>query len=173
MKKIFFLLIVLFFNNINISNSEEKIVFIDLNFIFSNSVAGKDLNQQIKKSSESLNEKIKNFQKNIDLKKKELLAQKNVINPEDYKSKLFNFENDIKEINQKISLENKNLKIFKSKVEKEFFKKLNVVIEEYSVDNSISIILKKNDLLMAKKELDITTDIINLFNEKVDKISIN
>ena len=173
MKKIFFLLIVLFFNNINISNSEEKIVFIDLNFIFSNSVAGKDLNQQIKKSSESLNEKIKNFQKNIDLKKKELLAQKNVINPEDYKSKLFNFENDIKEINKKISLENNNLKIFKSKVEKEFFKKLNVVIEEYSVDNSISIILKKNDLLMAKKELDITTDIINLFNEKVDKISIN
>ena len=61
---------------------------------------------------------------------------------------------------------------FKELIEGEFSKKLNLLIEEYSIKNSISIILKKQDLLMAKNELDITNDIFIIFNEKIDKINI-
>ena len=61
---------------------------------------------------------------------------------------------------------------FKSKVEREFFEQLNKVVENYSLNNSISIILKKENLLMAKKNLDITNDIFKIFNEKVKEINI-
>tara|TARA_B100001063_G_scaffold203875_1_gene198202 strand:- start:644 stop:841 length:198 start_codon:yes stop_codon:yes gene_type:complete len=65
------------------------------------------------------------------------------------------------------------LNLFKSKVENEFFNKLNSIIENYSTNNSISLILKRENLLMAKKNLDITKDIFDLFNEKINKITIN
>ena len=65
------------------------------------------------------------------------------------------------------------MNLFKSKVENEFFNKLNSIIENYSTNNSISLILKRENLLMAKKNLDITKDIFDLFNEKINKITIN
>ena len=50
---------------------------------------------------------------------------------------------------------------------------MNMIIEEYSISNSIDIIFKKQDILMAKNELNITSDILNLFNKKINKINID
>ena len=62
--------------------------------------------------------------------------------------------------------------ILKKKIEKEYFKNLNPIIEQYSIENSIAIILNKKNLLMAKNTLDITKEIFNLFNKKIDKLTI-
>ena len=164
-----FFFLLLFSKNIY---SQEKIVFIDLNFIFNNSNAGKNLNSQIEQQTQELKTQINKSKDDIETKKKKLLSQKNVLAVEEYKKKLNILENDIKNINSFIMKKNKDLAFFKSTAEKEFFKKLNLIIENYSVSNSISIILKKDDLLMAKKNLDITNDIFNIFNEKIKKINI-
>ena len=60
----------------NNSFSSEKIVFIDINYIFANSIAGKDLNNEIKLKNEKLNYEIDEFKKNIENQKKKLLSQK-------------------------------------------------------------------------------------------------
>ena len=153
--------------------SQEKIVFIDLNFIFNNSNAGKDLNLQIEKQSKELKIQINESEINIENKKNKLLNQKNVLSTEEYAKKLNILENDIKKINSFILKKDKDLTLFKKTAEKEFFDKLNLIIEKYSLSNSISIILKKDNLLMAKKDLDITKDIFDIFNEKIKKLTIN
>ena len=173
MLRVIILTILLLFSYNKNVNSQEKIVFIDLNYIFINSVAGKDLNTRVDDLSVELDNKIRLFKEEITLEKNKLMSQKNVLSPEEYNKKVKKLENDINEKNQSISKKKKELSILKSKGEKEFFKKLNAIIENYSVDNSIGIILKKNDLLMAKKKLDITKYIFDLFNEKVNKITIN
>ena len=70
-----------------------------------------------------------------------------------------------------MSNEDKNLIEFK-KIEKEYFKNLNPIIEKYSIENSIGIILNKKDLLMAKNTLDITNQIFDIFNKKVNKLKV-
>ena len=75
-------------------------------------------------------------------------------------------------MNIKLNKNKLELDKFKSKVETIFSQKLNYLIEDYSDKNSIDIILNKSNLLMAKKELDITNDILNLFNQNFDKIEI-
>jgi len=164
-------LLFIFFTSI--SFSEEKIVFIDINYIFLSSNAGKDLNLQIKNKNKKIAEEINKFKKNIESQKKELISQKNVLSEEEYIKKIKKLEKDINVINQTISKKNQEFSSFKEQIEKEFSKKLNLVIEEYSISNSISIILKKGDLLMAKNELDITNDVLKIFNEKINKININ
>ena len=54
-----------------------------------------------------------------------------------------------------------------------FFEILNPILADYSKENSISIILRKKDIVIAKSDLDITDTIIELINLKIKKISLN
>ena len=163
----------IFFSLVSLSHSNEKIVFIDINFIFSNSIAGKDLNKKISEKNEKLKLEIIDFKKKIDDDRSQILSQKNVLSAEEYNIKIDNLEKKIKQINSTISKKNEELRLYKIRVENIFSKNLNLIIEQYSVENSINIILNKDNLLMAKKELDITQKVLALFNEKINKLSIN
>jgi len=54
-----------------------------------------------------------------------------------------------------------------------FFEILSPILTDYSKNNSISIILRKKDIVIAKSDLDITDKIIELINLKIKKISLN
>ena len=172
MFKIFpIILFYLFFAIVN-SYSQEKIVFIDINYIFKNSIAGKDLNIQISKKEEELNLEVSKFRSEIE-KKKNILSQKNVLSVEEYNKKVKILEESIKDKNSEVAAKNNEFLLFKKKIETLFSKKLNSIIEEYSLENSINIILNKENLLMAKKNLDITQQVFSIFNERVNKIDLN
>ena len=47
----------------------------------------------------------------------------------------------------------------------ELFKKINPLIIEYMDDNSIDMIIGKNSVYLAKSNLDITKNIIELINK--------
>ena len=47
----------------------------------------------------------------------------------------------------------------------EFVKTLNSTLEAYSKKHSISMIFKKENILIGKNSLDITKDILELFNK--------
>ena len=156
----------------NNSQAKEKIVFIDINFIFKNSIVGKNLNDQIKKKDDLINSEIKKFKNDIEIEKNEIISQKNVISVDEYNKKINILETKIKEMNILIAKKKNELDKFKNKVETSFSKELNSIIEIYSTENSIDMIFDKSNLLMARKDLNITEKIINLFNENVKEINI-
>ena len=172
MKRFFLLISLIFFFFTNTINAQEKIVFIDMNFILNNSLAGKDLKMQLKEKNDKIKLKLKKYQSDINKKKEIILAQKNVLSSDEYDNKLKEIQNEVIKINKLMSNEDKNLIEFKKKIEKEYFKNLNPIIEKYSIENSIGIILNKKDLLMAKNTLDITNQIFDIFNKKVNKLKV-
>ena len=172
MKKFLLLISIILLIFTKLTFAQDKIVFIDMNFILNNSLAGKDLKMQLEKKNKKIKTKLKNYQNEINKKKEKILAQKNVLSVEEYENKLKEIQSEVVKINKLMSQEDKNLIKFKKKIEKEYFKNLNPIIEQYSINNSIGIILNKKDLLMAKNTLDITKEIFNLFNEKIDKLIV-
>ena len=166
----FFLFLFLINNNLY---ANDKIVFININYIFTNSNAGKKLYQQIDQKNKQIQIEINKIKTELESEKKQILSQKNVLSVEEYNKKITNLENKIIAMNTKVQKKKDELNLFKNKVEKNFSKQLNIIIEEYSVQNSIDIIFKKENLLMAKKNLDITENIFNLFNEKIDIIKLD
>ena len=50
---------------------------------------------------------------------------------------------------------------------------LTPILEEYSKKNSIRIIVQKKNIVMGKKEDDITKDILELMNKKVQNIKLD
>ena len=81
------------------------------------------------------------------------------------KKKLQELENNLKKYNEILAKKNKELSDFQKKNKNEFVKTLNNTLEIYSKEHSISMILRKENLLIGKNSLDVTKDILELFNK--------
>ena len=144
-----------------------------LNKVMNETDAGKSLIQQLEKIHKKY---IGEFNKaEEDLKKEEslILSQKNILSEEEYKNKIDALKN-------KINIYNKERKekidsVTKKKVEAtaSLLKKINPILADYSKKNNISIIFRKKDIVLARSNLEITTQIIELVNSKVKKFKLN
>ena len=56
----------------------------------------------------------------------------------------------------------------KKDLTKNFINQINPIFTEFAKKNSISIILKKKDILMGDTNLDKTLEFLNLVNEKIN-----
>tara|TARA_B100000003_G_C10878946_1_gene350343 strand:+ start:641 stop:1147 length:507 start_codon:yes stop_codon:yes gene_type:complete len=166
LKKIQILLILLssFFLNNSLS-AQEKIAFIDLNYIYSNSKIGKKIIKDIDNKQNKINKDFKEFQKKLDDEKNNLLSKKNVLNEDEYKKRVIELENNLKKYNEVISKKNKDLLEFRKKSKNEFAISLRSTLEKYAQENKISMILRKEQLLLGEKNLDITKEILELINK--------
>ena len=164
-KNNFILGILLSFFIFNTSIAEEKIAFIDLNYVYSNSKIGKKIIKEIENKRKNINKDFKDFQSKLEKEKKDLINQKNVLAEEEYKKKLVNLENNLKKYNEIISKKNKELVDYQNKSKNEFTSKLRTKLADYAKENSISLILSKEQILIGVKTLDVTKDILDLVNK--------
>ena len=51
--------------------------------------------------------------------------------------------------------------------------KLSPILQDYAKKNSISLILQKKNIVMGKKEIEITDEILELTNKAIKDIKIN
>jgi len=137
------------------------------------SIVGKLLNSQLDKIHKS---NLEEFKKNEeDLKKEEvlILSQKNVLAEEDYINKVNLFKKKLnnykKKRQEKIDLVTKK----RMNATANLLKEINPIISDYSKNNGISIILRKQDIVLARTDLDITKQIIKTIDLKVKKIDLN
>ncbi len=174
MKKKFFFTIffISFFLSTNISNAQDNIAFIDLNIVFDNSNAGKKINKQVTEKKKKNNKNFKELKKKFDTDRDKLIAQKNVISPEEFEKKIIELESNLKKYNTKINKENNELNQYQLKARKKFFDNIRPILEDYAKKNSIDVILKKENILIGKTTLDISKDILDLFNKKIKTISV-
>ena len=54
--------------------AQDGIAFIDLNYLFNNSLAGKKINEQIQKKTKTLNSEVKTFREKISKEKEKQLT---------------------------------------------------------------------------------------------------
>ena len=149
----------------NISLAEEKIAFIDLNYVYSNSKIGKKIIKEIENKRKNINKDFKDFQNKLEDEKKKIINQKNVLAEEEYKKKLVALENNLKKYNEIISKKNKELIDYQNKSKNEFKNALISTLAEYAKKNSIALILNKEQVLIGVKSLDVTIEILDLVNK--------
>ena len=155
---------ILFFSS-NSLFAQEKIAFIDLNYVYANSKDGKKIMKEDQAKQKKLSKEFAEFQIKLDKEKNDLLAQKNVLAEEEYKKKIIDLENNLKKYNEIIVKKNQDLIDYQNKSKVEFTTILKTTLESYSKDNSISMILRKENLLIGKNSLDVTKEILDLFNK--------
>ena len=174
MKRFFYLffLITFFLSISNKIAANDNIAFLNLNYVFDNSGAGKKIINEIKEKRKKNNDSFKGLKKKFDQDKELLVTQKNVLSKDEYQKKFSQLENDLKKYNSKIRKKNEGLNKFQIDARKQFLITLQPILENYVKENSIDIILKNENVLIGKTNLDITNNILEIYNSKVKKISV-
>ena len=171
MKLIFFIILTIF--KLEIALASEKIAFIDLNYIINNSVAGKKINIAINELSEEKNKDFKVIETEIKKDENELISKKNIIEESIYNKKVNEIRNRINNYKLERQKYNKNLNDKKIKYNNLLLEKLNPIISDYVEKNSISIVLPKKMIIIGKKNLDITKQILEALDKSVQKINFD
>ncbi len=164
MKKYIVIFFLIFITN---GNSEQIIAYVDIDKIMKTSLVGKSVLNEIENKVNSENKKFTKIEEQIKKEEKDLNAKKNVYSKDEFEKKFsvlktkvnkYNIDkkNSLNEINKlKISFTNKMLS------------KMNPLIANYASEKNISIIIRKEYMVMGKTELDISDDILKIMNSKI------
>ena len=148
MKRFFLSLIILIFFSVN---SYSQITYIDINFILNTSEVGKSLNKYIKDTSNKYLIDYNEIENNLIKKEKELVAQQNIIEKNEFKIKLSNLSKEINKYRSDKKQLQESIKKIKLDNTKKILKILNPIITEYVDTNSISLVIPKKILLLGRK----------------------
>ena len=169
----FFLIIFSFLLIFLKSNANDSIAFIDLDFIAKNSLLGKSVSTQVIKKRAILNDEISKHENQLKEKEKKIISQKNILDQDQFKIKIDELRNMIKEYQIIREKKNKQLSIFSQKANKQVLNLISPILNEYSKKNSISIIFQKKNIVTGRSDLDITSDILKQLNDKIKKIDLS
>ncbi len=171
MKRFFLFIILLTFTNLSLA--EDKIVYLDVVYILNESLAGKDLNKKLNEINKKNIEEFKKIETEIKNEDNDLLKKKNILKEEEYKMKIDNLRVKYKSFQDYMSKKNSDLNILKDNSTKIILKNINDILAEYSLENSISLIIEKKNIIIGKSELNVTNEILELLNKKITKVKVN
>ena len=172
LKVIKYLTVISFFFAFNFTNvnANEKIVYIDTNYILNQSLVGKSilakLNSKQKKNIESFKKTEKSFKET----EKKIIASKNVTSEEEFKKKVLELRNTVNAYQVSRKKAQEDLIKEKNKLNNKLLDLLTPILTAYSKENSISMIIEKKNIIIGKTSLDITDEIVNILNKKIKKL---
>tara|TARA_B100001989_G_scaffold221646_1_gene174631 strand:+ start:160 stop:678 length:519 start_codon:yes stop_codon:yes gene_type:complete len=172
MKKKLIQILLVFFISLPV-HSKEKIVYLDVEKIMQESIAGKAIISQIKKKRDKSISKFKKREEEIFEKEKKLISQKNVLSDEEFKKKIQDLRKDVANYQKDRVTASNDITQTRVKASTNLIKKLTPILEEYSKENSIRIIVQKKHIVMGSKEDDITKDILDLVNKKIKSVKVD
>ena len=166
-------LLFIFFLMPSIAFANVTIKYLDMNILMNQSLAGKDIIKKLTDEKKKYLDSFKKTEENFKKEELDILAKRNILE----KNKL---QNKIEILNTKVKnhndIKSKKLIVFQKKTNKaksELIKIINIILVDYAQKNSISILLKKDSIILGQSELDITQDILVKVNEKISKVNIN
>ena len=170
--KKFFLILVFLFLSINFLKADDRVSYIDIDYVLTNTIAGKQLLEILKKEEEIKINKFKLSDENFNNEENKILSKKNLISKEEINKELKILQVKFQKYRKKKIKEVDELKTKRNININDFLNLINPIIEKYMSDNSIYILIDKKNIFIAKKEYDITNNIIELIDNKIKDIKI-
>ena len=167
-----FVLILFFSMNISLAFA-EKIVYIDMDKIMQISKAGKNAISKINDQKKKDVSKFQKIEKELKSREQDLITKKNVISAEEFNKKL---ETLTKEINNYRTLRQEAIDLStKSRLNAsaDFAEKIKPILADYASENNIDMIIQKKNIIMGKRDLDITDVILKIVDKKINKLKVN
>ena len=170
-KKFFFILIFLSLS-INVLKAEDRVSYIDIDYILTNTISGKELLNALKKEEELKINKFKLNDDNFKNEEKKILAKKNLISEDELRKEMKILQDKFQKYKKEKIKEIDEFKIKRNRNILNFLNLINPIIEKYMADNSIYMLIDKKNVFIASKEYDITKSLIELIDNQIKNIEI-
>ena len=169
MKK--FLIILFFFSFLTFLdhsvNADDKIMYVDLDYVLSNSNPGKKLFEELKNRENSKITELKEKEKNLKNEENKILGSRNLISEDQLNINIENFQKKLNDYKNYNKSEIDKLQEKRNEEVKNLLNKINSIIEIYMDENSISMLLDKKNIYIAHKKYDISDILIELINKNI------
>ena len=166
MPKILGISLIIFFSFIQPSLAEKKIAFIDIDMIMNKSEFGKKSYKKIDDDFDKENQKLLIIEKNLVSKEQEILRQKNVLSEEELNKKIIDLRKEINDFQNKKRLLNEKFNKMRLNKTNQMVQSLNLILSKYADENDISLVIQKKFIVIARSGLDITSEILKIFNKE-------
>ena len=171
-EKLFVIVFFCFFSNL--SYAEKNIIsYIDMDKIMNNSIAGKKFTKSLEDLHKSNIEKYKKIEKDLKDKENKILSQKNVLNKDEFDKKVIELRSEAKDYREQRTNSINKLNDMRLKGTSKLINLINPILAEYSKKNNISMIMQKKSIVIGKSDLEITDKILEIVNQKIDKIALD
>jgi len=170
--KSFHFILIFFSLFINTVNANDKVSYIDIDFLLSNTLAGKKLLNTLKKEEQQKIDKFKSNDLKFKKKENQILAKKNLISKEDINKELELLQIEFQKYRKEKIKEADELKIKRNRNIMNFLNIINPIIEKYMTDNSIYMLIDKKNVFIASKKYDITNNLIELIDNQIKTIDV-
>ena len=171
-RSLLLLIFFIFFSKISLSH-EKTIVYIDLNKIMNNSIAGKSITSQLENNHKKNISKFKNIEEELKKEEAEIISQKNVITKEEFEKKIIDLRDKANKFRKERNSNIDNLNNQRLEATSKMITLVRPILSEFSDKNSISLIIDKKNIIIGKTLLDITDDILKIIDEKIGKIQLD
>ena len=166
-KKIYLLILLIFFN-FSLASGNEKIAFVDIDFIIQNSNIGKlalkNISTLDEKNINILNTKSKEL-KDLEV---EIKNKKSILSSEAYENEVKLFQEKLNKYKKEKDIIVSDFNNFKKKELDLIFKKISPIIKKYMDSNSVSILLDTKNIFMGNVNNNITNEILNEINKSIN-----
>ena len=163
-------IILIFFLFFAVSNANENIRFVDINYIVNNSTSGKKLNQIIESKNKKIISELNDLGKKLKEKKDKIVKQKNILKKDELNKLIKNYEIEVKKFEEIRKKKRDDFNNFSINSKKKIIDLLNPLITNYLQKESIQLLLQKDKIIFGDDKLDITKEILKIFNTKHSKI---
>ena len=170
-KKFFFIIFILLLSANNLK-AENKVAYLDIDFILTNTLAGKMLLKNLKKEEAIKVNKFKADDEKFKNDEKKILAKKKLISNEEIKKEMKALQIEFQEYRKIKTKEIENLKKTRNTNIINFLNSINPIIEKYMADNSIYMLIDKKNVFIANNNYDITKKLIELIDNQIKTFEI-
>ena len=171
-RSLLLLIFFIFFSKISLSH-EKSIVYIDLNKIMRNSIAGESITLQLESKHKKNISKFKIIEEQLKKDESEIISQKNVITKEEFEKKIIDLRDKANKFRKERNTNINNLNNQRLEATSKMITLVRPILSEFSDKNSISLIIDKKNIIIGKSLLDITDDILKIVNEKIGTIQLD
>ena len=173
MKKVKLFFIILILSNFTSYSYSQSLAYANMDNIIKTSEVGKKIIIYFSDKNNNIINQLNDKKKVIQEKEKSLLAQKNILEQDQYLKKVEEIKKEIDEFNIEQNKKISQIQNEKSEVSKSFQIEINKILKEFAENNNIDIIFSSNQMLIGKSSLDVTDDLLEVVNSKIKNFKIN
>tara|TARA_Y100000590_G_scaffold54956_1_gene57471 strand:- start:4109 stop:4633 length:525 start_codon:yes stop_codon:yes gene_type:complete len=152
--------------------AEQKIVVLDLSYVLNESKAGKGAQDFLQKTFEENKKKFLKMEESLKKDESDLLAKKNVLSKEDYGKKMNALRKTNLDYQKKRRESIDKITILRSNARESLLKKIIPIVEAYTKENDISLVVDKKYILGGNPEIDITKLIVEKLNKELPSLNL-
>ena len=156
---------------VSIVNADINLAYLDIQYIIDNSNLGQIYKKNLKEKSDKFKSKLSIKEDEIKKQEAEINNQKNILKENELKIKINKLNKQLKEYQTSKKELNQNFILEKRELSSKILKLLNPILTKYVDENNIKIVIEKKNILVGIKTLDITDNILKIFNEETKNLT--